>query len=71
MPDKDMTGVLFNNNRKEKENQPDFTGNVIVNDVEYRLAGWKRKSKKGMDYLSLAVSEPREERQEPDEEVPF
>lgn len=51
------TGVLFVNN-KENERQPDYTGNIVVNGKDYRLAAWKRTSQNGREYLSVAVSEP-------------
>lgn len=53
---KDMSGVLFPNTKKETKNQPDYTGSVTINDTEYRLAGWKKKGTK-VNFLSLAVSE--------------
>jgi len=51
----DMKGVLFNAEKKS-EKHPDYTGNVVINGVEYRLAAWKRTSKKGQNYISLSVS---------------
>lgn len=56
------SGVLFTNDRKQKPNQPDYTGDLelpdeVVNDLveqmsrgitkpKLRLAGWKKVSKK-------------------------
>jgi len=59
-------GVLFVNNRKENENQPDYTGNINVDGVEYWLSGWKKKSKSGSSFLSVSVN-PKEVRQNTDE----
>ena len=53
---KDFTGVLFKNDKKEKDSQPDLTGNVMLNHVKYRLAAWRKEGKKGA-FLSLVVSE--------------
>lgn len=56
------SGVLFTNDRKQKPNQPDYTGDLelsdeVINDLvaqmsrgiekpKLRLAGWKKVSKK-------------------------
>ena len=48
-------GVLFLNEKKEKENQPDYTGTLDVDGVAYRLAGWQKESKTGVTYFSLSV----------------
>ena len=50
-------GAAFVNKRKEKETQPDLTGKINVNGVDYRLSIWKQESPKVGKYLSMAVSE--------------
>lgn len=55
---KEGCGTLMKNNRKEKEGQPDYTGKVMINGKELRIAGWKKTSQNGNVYLSLKVSEP-------------
>lgn len=54
--DKDNSGVLFRNEKKQQEKQPDYTGTITVLSEKWRLAGWIKKSKAGQSYLSLAVS---------------
>ena len=75
---KDNSGTLFNNDRKENERQPDFTGNVLIGKdligrIErgdtLRLAGWRKTTNGGKDIISLAVSEQREKDEKTD--VPF
>lgn len=82
---KDNSGRLFANGFKTKENQPDYRGDVVMNGKEYKLSGWKRKSKSGSNYISLAISEPpedfladtgdkkenRKENKETDSDLPF
>ena len=55
----DNSGALFINDRKEKDNQPDYTGNIVIDGEKKRLAGWKKTSKSdpSKTFLSLAVSE--------------
>ena len=55
--DETNRGVLFTNDKKEHEKQPDFTGNININGKKYRLAGWKRESTTGKEYTTLSISE--------------
>ena len=48
---KDNTGVLFIN-QKSNDRQPDFKGNVTIGGVEYKVAGWKKQSASGKNYIS-------------------
>lgn len=51
---KDNSGVIFRNERKEKENHPDRTGTCKIGGKEYWVSGWlKEHDTKGV-YLSLA-----------------
>tara|TARA_Y100001938_G_scaffold84929_1_gene116611 strand:+ start:821 stop:1063 length:243 start_codon:yes stop_codon:yes gene_type:complete len=63
----DNSGVLFVNDRKEKETQPDYTGNIVMGGVKKRLAGWKKTSKSdpSMTFLSISVSDFQEQKEEP------
>lgn len=47
-------GVLFVNDRKERDSQPDRTGSINVEGVEYFIDGWIKDSRKGK-ILSLSV----------------
>ena len=53
----DKKGALFVNKEKKSEKSPDYTGSCEIGGVEYRLAGWKRTSKAGLAYLSIAFSD--------------
>lgn len=84
------SGRLMASQSKKNEKSPDYWGEIAI-DVRdltkvqktedglhvFRINGWKRKTKTGATYLSLAVdrfipkSEPRPMSQEDDEDVPF
>ena len=83
--DNRLSGVLFKNERKEKDSQPSMTGKLTdENGKEWRLAAWTKEGRKGK-FLSLKLSEPQSQQQsEPapqqqeapgpdpwDEEIPY
>jgi uncharacterized protein (DUF736 family) len=51
------TGVLFKNNKKTTDKQPDYTGNMLVGTTEMQLAAWIKEGKNGK-FMSLKMSEP-------------
>ncbi len=55
---KDNSGRLFINSYKKKETQPDYKGDVIINEKKYNMSGWKRTSKAGTSYISIALTDP-------------
>ena len=77
----DNSGALFRNDRKEKETQPDYTGEARIEGVEYRLSAWLNESKNGKKYMGLKLTAkddmPRQQApaaeppQDFDAEIPF
>lgn len=65
MADYDNTnrGVLFKNDRKEKDSHPDYKGNINVGGEEFWLSAWIKEGNKGK-FMSLSIS-PKEEQQKP------
>lgn len=58
------SGGLFINDRKEKENHPDYTGKILVDKAGlYYIKGWKRNTKNGQPMLSLAADFAPEDKQ--------
>ena len=51
---KDNTGAIFINDRKEKDTHPDRSGSATIDGVEYWVSGWLKKTKDDQPYLSLA-----------------
>lgn len=56
MEKRDMSGVLFKNNKDGNENRPDYTGDITVSGKTYRLSAWIKEGKNGK-FMSLSVSE--------------
>ena len=61
----DMRAVLFKNDYKKKDSQPDYVGKVNINNTEEiaKLAAWLKESKNGKKYLSIAFSDTQFKRQ--------
>lgn len=64
---RDNSGSLFKNDRKEKETHPDRTGTAMIDGVAYYVSGWIKQGSKGQ-FLSLAFK--RKEQDQPRREEP-
>lgn len=64
---KKNNGSLFKNKKKEKDTQPDYTGQVDVADTLYNISAWLNESKNGKKYFKLQVSIPKP-KQDPKED---
>ena len=51
---RDNSGTVFVNERKEKDSHPDRTGSAMIDGVEYWVNAWKRKE--GANPRSPALS---------------
>ena len=72
------SGSLFKNDRKEKENHPDYKGSALVDGREYWVAAWIKKSKAGKTFMSMSyqLKDEQTKQVEPgptdlDDEIPF
>jgi hypothetical protein len=60
---RDMSGILFKNDRKEKDSHPDYTGSATVDGIEYYMSAWLKTGQKGK-FMSFAFK-PKQERAAP------
>lgn len=71
--------AIFPVKEKTNEKGPDFTGNLDVAGIKFRVSLWKTEAKSGMKYLSGSVQKVEEDRGAPvaegldalEEDVPF
>lgn len=57
---RDMSGVLFKNDRKEQPNHPDYEGSCTIDGKDYWMKGWIKDGAKGK-FMSFAFK-PKEAR---------
>jgi hypothetical protein len=82
---RDMSGVLFKNDRKEQETHADYNGTATINGEEFWMNAWLKKGAKG-NFMSFSFrpktkqSEPKiserarakqPQRTDLDDEIPF
>ena len=48
-------GVLFKNDRKEKDTQPNMKGSINVEGVEYWVSAWTKEGQNGK-FISLSLT---------------
>lgn len=54
--DNTNSGALFKNKRKEHDRQPDMRGQVNVEGTEYWVSAWRKVSRKGEPFISMALT---------------
>lgn len=60
---RDMTGVLFKNDKREKDSHPNARGSALINGVEYWVDCWTKEGAKGK-FQSLSFKPKVERAQE-------
>jgi hypothetical protein len=79
MTDRDMSGSLSKNLRKEKPSHADYAGSIVIAGRKYWLNGWVKDGEKGK-FLSLSAKPAEEPKpaasrasfdKPADEEIPF
>jgi uncharacterized protein (DUF736 family) len=63
--DNNLRGVLFKNERKEKDTHPDYKGSAEVGGVEYWLSSWIKVGKGGAKFMSLSFTAKEEAKPDP------
>jgi hypothetical protein len=50
---RELTGSLFKNDRKEKDTHADYRGSALIDGDEYWIDAWLNESSSGVKYMSL------------------
>lgn len=51
---RDNSGSLFKNDRKQQPAHPDYTGKGVVNGKEVYISAWVKTAKSGVPYFSIS-----------------
>lgn len=60
---RDGSGALFKNDRKEQPNHPDYRGDITIDGQTYWLSAWIKEGQRGK-FMSLSAK-PKEEQAPP------
>jgi hypothetical protein len=60
---RDLSGSLFKNDKREKDSHPNLTGTVMIDGKEYWASGWTKERNNGDKWISLSFK-PKEARQQ-------
>ena len=52
---KELSGSLFKNDKKELPQQPDYRGDCLIDGVSYRISSWIKQGANGK-FMSLAFT---------------
>jgi hypothetical protein len=58
---KDNSGTIWVNDRKDQDTHPDRTGTARIGGADYWVNGWLRKTKDGKPYLALSFRHKQEQ----------
>ena len=50
---KNNSGALFRNDKRETEKHPEYTGKITIEGVEYYLSAWVNEMRNGQKYFAI------------------
>ena len=77
---RDNSGSLFRNDKKETDNHPDYTGSAIVGGQEVWMSAWLKTASNGKKFMSFSFKHKDQQAAKPvakaavdfvDEDMPF
>ena len=51
---RDNSGSLFKNDKKESDNHPDYNGSAMVNGAEVWMSAWLKTASNGKKFMSFS-----------------
>lgn len=62
---KDNTGALFRNDKREKETHPHARGDAMIDGVRYEIGAWTKQDRNGNKFQSLSFKRKDERQEQP------
>ena len=62
---RDNSGSLFKNDKKEKDNHPDYKGSCMVGGVEMWMSSWLKTGANGTKFMSFSFQPKEQQAQQP------
>lgn len=62
---RDNSGSIFRNEKKEKENHPDYKGSCMVGGVEMWMSSWLKVGANGTKFMSFSFQPKEQQAQQP------
>ena len=62
---RDNSGSLFKNDKKESENHPDYNGSAMVNGTEMWMSAWLKTSSNGKKFMSFSFKQKDQQASKP------
>ena len=53
---REMSGTLSRNKRRENDRQPEFKGSATIDGVAYWISGWVKQGSEGEKFFSLSFT---------------
>jgi uncharacterized protein (DUF736 family) len=60
---RDLSGILFKNDKKTSERHPAYKGSVTVQGEEFWLSAWIKTGQNGAKFMSIALTAKSDQRQ--------
>jgi hypothetical protein len=57
---RENTGSIFKNFKKEKDTQPDYKGEALINGVPMWISAWKKADKNNNAWFSFSFAEKKD-----------
>ena len=70
MDQRNNSGILFKNDKKEEAKHPDYKGEINIEGESFWLSAWLKDGQKGK-FMSIAATPKKKQQGKKDEDIPL